>query len=46
MLDNHYVPDGYGIIPYFHIFGIEISSYAFFVGLALLIPSFGYRLNY
>lgn len=37
MLDNHYVPDGYGIIPYFNIFGKEISSYAFFVGLALIV---------
>lgn len=37
MLDNHYVPDGYGIIPYFTIFGKEISSYSFFVGLGLLV---------
>ena len=37
MLDNHYVPDGYGIIPYFHFFGKEISSYALFVGIGLIV---------
>lgn len=37
MLDNHFVPDGYGIIPYFTIFGKEISSYSIFVGLGVLI---------
>ena len=37
MLDNHYVPDGYGIIPYFTIFGKEISSYSFFVGIGLIV---------
>ena len=37
MLDNHFVPDGYGIIPYFTIFGKEITSYSVFVGLGLLI---------
>ncbi|MBQ3298357.1 MAG: prolipoprotein diacylglyceryl transferase [Bacilli bacterium] len=37
MLDNHFVPDGYGIIPYFTIFGKEISSYSIFVGLGLII---------
>lgn len=37
MLDNHFVPDGYGIIPYFTIFGKEISSYSIFVGLGLFI---------
>ena len=37
MLDNHYVPNGYGIIPYFNIFGKEISSYSLFVGLGLLV---------
>ena len=37
MLDNHYVPDNYGIMPYLEIFGYEIPSYAFFVGLGLLI---------
>ena len=37
MLDNHYVPDGYGIMPYFNIFGKEVSSYSFFVGIGLFI---------
>ena len=37
MLDNHFVPDGYGIIPYFSIFGKEVSSYSIFVGMGLLI---------
>ena len=37
MLDNHFVPDDYGILPYFTIFGKEVSSYAIFVGLGLLI---------
>ena len=37
MLDNHYVPDGYGIIPNFIIFGQEIPSYTLFVGLGLLV---------
>ena len=37
MLDNHYVPDGYGIIPYFKIFGKEISSYSLFVGIGLIV---------
>lgn len=37
MLDNHYVPDGYGIISNFNILGYKISTYTFFVGLGLLI---------
>lgn len=37
MLDNHFVPNGYGIIPYFTIFGKEISSYAIFSGLSLIV---------
>ena len=37
MLDNHYVPEGYGIITNFNIFGYKISTYSFFVGLALII---------
>ena len=37
MLDNHYVPEGYGIISNFNIFGLKISTYTFFVGLGLLI---------
>lgn len=36
MLDNHYVPEGYGIIPYIKIFGKEISTYSIFVGLGLI----------
>lgn len=37
MLDNHYVPEGYGIIPNFIIFGHKISTYTFFVALGLLV---------
>ena len=37
MLDNHYVPEGYGIISNFNIFGVKISSYSLFVGLGLFI---------
>lgn len=37
MLDNHFVPDGYGIMPYFNIFGREIPSYSLFVGIALIV---------
>ena len=37
MLDNHYVPDGYGILPIINIFGYEISTYLIFVGLGLLV---------
>lgn len=37
MLDNHYVPDNYGIMPNIVLFGHEVSSYTFFVGLGLLI---------
>ena len=35
MLDNHYVPEGYGIITNFDIFGHTISSYSLFVALGL-----------
>lgn len=37
MLDNHYVPDGYGIITNFNIFGHKIPTYTFFVALGLLV---------
>ena len=37
MLDNHYVPEGYGILPNVNIFGYEVSTYLIFVGLALLV---------
>jgi len=37
MLDNHYVPDEFGIIKNFNIFGIKISTYTFFVGLGCLL---------
>lgn len=37
MLDNHFVPDGYGIIPYLSIFGKEVTSYSIFVGLGLIV---------
>ena len=37
MLDNHYVPEGYGLIPNIMLFGQKISSYTLFVGLGLLI---------
>lgn len=35
MLDNHYVPEGYGIITNFNLFGYDISTYTLFVGLGL-----------
>ena len=35
MLDNHYVPEGYGILPNINIFGHNISTYTLFVGLGL-----------
>lgn len=37
MLDNHYVPDDYGLLPYINIFGKSISIYSIFVGLGLFI---------
>lgn len=37
MLDNHFVPDGYGIIPYITLFGKEVSTYSIFVLLGLII---------
>lgn len=37
MLDNHFVPDGYGILPYINVYGKEVSTYSLFVGLGLLI---------
>ena len=35
MLDNHYVPEGYGILPSINIWGHNIPTYALFVGLGL-----------
>lgn len=37
MLDNHYVPEGYGILTNFVIFGQKISTYTIFVGLGLIV---------
>lgn len=37
MLDNHYVPDGYGILTNFTFGNYKISTYSFFVLLGLLI---------
>lgn len=37
MLDNHYVPEGYGIISDFVFFGHKMSSYSLFVFLGLFI---------
>ncbi len=37
MLDNHYVPEGYGIISYFKIGNLKISTYSCFMLLSLLI---------
>ena len=37
MLDNHYVPEGYGIISNFEIFGHLVSTYSLFVALGLLV---------
>lgn len=36
MLDNHFIPNGFGIMPAIHIFGMNISSYTLFVSLALI----------
>lgn len=36
MLDNHYIPQGYGIMPNLNFGGFVISSYSFFVALGLL----------
>jgi phosphatidylglycerol:prolipoprotein diacylglycerol transferase len=35
MMDKHFVPDGFGILPKIELFGISISSYSLFVGLAI-----------
>ena len=37
MLDNHYVPKGYGIITNFTFGNLKISTYSFFVLLGLLV---------
>ena len=37
MLDNHYVPEGYGIKPNITIGNIKVSTYALFVLLSLII---------
>ncbi len=37
MLDNHYVPEGYGIVPYLAIGDHRIPTYSAFVALALLV---------
>ena len=42
MLDNHYTPDGYGIIANFTFGNLTISSYTFFVMLSLLIGTLWY----
>jgi len=45
MLDNHYVPDGFGIITNFNIFGINISTYTFFVSLGCFVAIAWYFLT-
>lgn len=42
MLDSHYVPEGYGIVTNFKIGNFVISTYTFFVLLALIIGSVWY----
>ncbi|XMB86784.1 prolipoprotein diacylglyceryl transferase [Mycoplasmatota bacterium WC44] len=37
MFDNHYTPEGYGIIKNLNLLGLQISSYTFFVGLGILL---------
>lgn len=37
MLDNHYVPEGYGILPFINIFGFNVPTYSLFVGLGLIV---------
>lgn len=36
MLDNHYIPEGYGILPNFTFGSVKISTYSFFVFLGLI----------
>ena len=45
MLDNHYVPDGFGIIRNFNIFGIKISTYTFFVALGCFLAIVWYFIS-
>ena len=37
MLDNHYVPEGYGIITNFTFGNLKISTYSFFVCISLVV---------
>ena len=45
MFDNHFVPDDYGILPYFKIFGAEVSTYSIFVGLGIIVGVLFYYLS-
>lgn len=43
MLDEHFIPENWGIRPVlFSINGFDVSSYSFFVGLALIASAFVY----
>mgnify|MGYP001809842373 CR=1 FL=1 len=45
MFDNHYTPNNYGIIRNFNISGNEVSTYTFFVMLALIVGLVFYLLT-
>ena len=45
MLDNHYVPEGYGIITNFTFGDTKISTYSFFVILGLIIGTLWFYLT-
>jgi len=43
MIDEHFIPENWGIRPVlFSIRGVDVLSYGFFVGLALLVGAFVY----
>jgi hypothetical protein len=43
MIDEHFIPENWGIRPVlFSIRGVDVPSYGFFVGLALLVGAFVY----
>ncbi len=45
MLDNHYVPEGFGLITNFTFFNIKISTYSFFISLALIVGTLWFYLT-
>jgi len=45
MLDEHVRPEHFGILPYFHLFGLKISSYTVFMLLALASAFLAFKLT-